>query len=115
MEILQPIHEKQKRSEDNRATLGYVAQWWSEVYIHLNTISQGPNSFAADIQSFLNISNGKAWKERVDRQLTWLHTAAFFLWPSNYSVPISDKQQDQILDLFMQYIPEQYSTAFKQF
>jgi hypothetical protein len=91
LDVLEPIHKLQVMSEDNRATLNYVFERWTAIQSKLLTIARSNNCFAKDIEAFIAHEQGKLWKARLDRQLTSLHTAAYFLQPQAFDTPMTEK------------------------
>jgi hypothetical protein len=117
LELLHPINEKQKMSEDNRATLATVAQDWAEIQYHLEQKANSTSFYAGDITDFLGEvgeDRGSAWEQRVNRQISDIHIVAYFLRPQNYDKPITDYHQDRIREVFQQYITD-WLSAYKLF
>jgi hypothetical protein len=122
--ILEPIHELQKMSEDNKANISYVLPRWLQVELHLIDIANSPNIFAKDIREYLDEvgtemkGNRKVekrgWTRRKNRQLRPIHTAAYFLHPDNYHVPITTEQKAQLQKDFKRFTPD-YNKALEQF
>jgi hypothetical protein len=103
--ILEPLHTLQKMSEDNRASLSFVYERWTTIHTKLSTIAASTNSFAPEIKSFMTEQDGKLWKDRFNRQLTPLHTTAFFLNPKNFDYKMDEQIQKQIINTFNRFIP----------
>lgn len=114
LELLHFINEKQKMSEDNKATLPKVAQDWAEIRVHLEQKANSSSFYADDITEFLGEDGGSAWEQRVDGQISDIHTAVYFLCPRNFNSPITDYHQDQIRDVFEHYISD-WKLAYKHF
>lgn len=55
LDLFNPLHEAQKKSEDNKANIGYVYQRWNEIEAHLQSYSTRDTQFAADVKQYLNI------------------------------------------------------------
>ena len=108
------MHELQRTSEDNKATLSYVFERWQKISSYLYTFANSCSSFADDINRFIIHKEKMPWKARFDRQITPLHVAAYYLQPQHFNSDILPTLQDQILDLLKAYIPD-FSTAYKQF
>ena len=102
-------------SEDNCATLNYVFERWMAIQTKLSAITKSGNCFAKDIEAFMIHEQGKPWKERLDRQLTSLHTAAYFLQPQTFDASMTEKSQEEIYKAFKQYILLKHEEALKQF
>jgi hypothetical protein len=114
LELLQLLHKAQVISEDNKSTLAYIYLQWIKITAHLQKIADSSSSFAAPIKSFLEDNNSKSWNTRINRQVTGLHTAAYYLQPCNIDKLINQGQQDQIRKLFKQYFSN-YDTIFRSF
>jgi hypothetical protein len=120
-EILSPIHELQRMSEDNKATLIYVYGRWRNIYNHLLNYSRTTSSFAAEISHHLHRTDkhiakdeGLTWKERYARQVRNLHLVAHFIQPSTRNEHIDSASQDLIYHEFKQRFPANYQTIFTQ-
>jgi hypothetical protein len=124
LELLEPIHTAQKMSEDNKATIGYVYSRWIAVEAHLQKFANSNRFIAADIKSYLETTpsdniqltgiDKKNWTRRRNKQLLDIHTAAYFLQPSNCQAPMTDSNLRQLEKLFKQYIPD-FKQALQQF
>jgi len=57
LELFKPIHEAQKMSEDNKATISYVYSRWSLIEEHLKSFANSSSFFAADVRSYLGIDS----------------------------------------------------------
>jgi len=112
--ILEPLHTLQIMSEDNCATLSYVYGRWATIYTKLSAISESSNTFALDLKDFIADSAGTPWKERFTRQLTPIHTAAFFLHPKNWDHKMSKHELQQIIHTFNKHTTSS-KTALQQF
>jgi hypothetical protein len=129
--LLQPIHEKQKMSESGRASISYVFDRWLGITSHLIDVTKSHNRFAESIRKFRcdtaiqkgrNGSpdhprqDGKSLEQlRLDRQLTDLHVAAYFLVPENYNKHLFPKFRDQIYKAIEKYCGPKYEDVFDQF
>jgi hypothetical protein len=80
--ILGPIHEQQKMSESNRATLAKVYPCWMTINSHLMAMSSpGACLFSQDIAEYLARVGKGGWNYRMSKQLLPVHTAAYILTP----------------------------------
>ena len=114
IELMEPIYKAQVILEDGKLTLSYVYSQWIEITTHLQKTANSCNTFAQLVKSFLENNNGKTWKARVDRQITDIHIAAYFLQPSNYNKPINQGQLNQIWKLFKHHFTD-YNKQFRIF
>lgn len=104
--ILEPIHELQKMSESQKGTVASVSQRWLDISTHLNGIAKGPNVFSQVISQFKNSDNGKSWAERLKKQLSPLHWAAFFLHPRQWDAIMATGVQQEVVSFLERYSPK---------
>ena len=124
LELLGPIHNLQKMSEDNHATVSYVYPRWLKLEEHLKRTANSKSLFAADVKSYLTTIpiegikltgiNKKNWTRRREKQLFPLHRIAYFLNPLNSKVDLTDSELKEIDTAFKQHILD-YTQALSSF
>ena len=85
-----------------------MAQRWLGLQAELLSVSEG-TSFAGEINAYLS-SNG--WSNRVRRQLTPVHSAAYYLQPSTTHKRIAGPVWQQIADTIKAYAGEPAEMQF---
>jgi hypothetical protein len=115
--LLQPICEWQKQSEDNHSTISYVFHRWALIHTHLNNLSNSANIFADSIREYIRLDINQPWKQRIKRQLSPIHTLAYFLNPENLKTELLPTYQDEIYQLMKDRLPKDQDTAmiFQEF
>jgi hypothetical protein len=115
LQLLRPIHEVQRASESNRATLAFVFERWLTIQSHLSTFAQVGEHFGPLVKEFVELGVG-TWRQRLERQMSPLHLTAFFLQPKNYDAALLESKEREILTLFKSILPDKdYKMAVKQF
>lgn len=119
-----PSTKLQKKSEDNKANIGYVYQRWNEIEAHLRSYSARDTQFATDVKQYLDIKpspnvkltgiDKKNWTRRRNKQVTAVHLLAFYLHPKNYKESLSPEQEKTIVAHFKKYTSD-YKAAYEQF
>lgn len=103
-----PIHEHQKMSESNRATLDKVYPRWMKINEHMQEKrlpQAGP--FSSDIDEYCKRAGIGGWSHRMGRQLRPLHLTAYVLNPAYYK----DKLLPSFQELLEDFIEERCGTA----
>lgn len=106
--ILRPIHENQKMSEANDATLDKVYTQWLEIQLHLTAQSRH-NRFHEEITNFLM----EKFRPRLNKQINSAHRAAHYLHPINLHKRLDLLRQTEILAFLKHYTPRQKHAALE--
>ena len=118
-EILKPIDEKLKMSESSKSHLGHVMNRWNDIVDHLHRKATAiPELIDFLEQSDDDITGTKgAFHRRYNRQVTTIHTVAYFLMPENRQVQIPVVYERPIYNFFRQYTNSQteYETICEEF
>ena len=118
-EILKPIDEKLKMSESSKSHLGHVMNRWNDIVDHLHRKAMAiPELIDFLEQSDDDITGTKgAFHRRYNRQVTTIHTVAYFLMPENRQVQIPVVYERPIYNFFRQYTNSQteYETICEEF
>ncbi len=96
--ILRPIHDAQKASERNGATIDLVYARWLELQKHLNQ-QAAFSRFERDLNEFLALR----FCQRLNKQISPAHRAAHYLHPGNIKKPLDLLKQEEILAFFKRY------------
>ena len=94
--ILHPIHEAQKLSERNGATIDLVYSQWLNIQKHLNQQAEYTR-FTHDLHTFLALR----FRQRLNKQTNPAHRVAHYLHPENIHKPLDKFKQGEILVFFM--------------
>jgi len=115
LELFKPIHEAQKMSEDNKATISYVYSRWIAIENHLKSFANSSSLFATDVRSYLETTplnksqltsiNKKNWTRRRNKQLHDIHIAAHFLLPLNHNAAITNEDLGRLQKFFQKHVP----------
>ena len=90
--ILRPIHEAQKLSERNGATIDLVYSRWLNIQKHLNQQAEYTR-FAHDLHTFPALR----FRQRLNKQISPAHRVAHYLHPKNIHKSLDMYKQWEIL------------------
>ena len=96
-ELLQPLHEALKMSESNKTHLGTVVERWKGMYAHLMRMQRDFPVLSDFVQQ------DGIFSSRYQRQIIPIHIVAYYLTPTNYSLPIPLEFESKIFDFFVRY------------
>lgn len=90
--ILRPVHEAQKISESNSATVDQVYERWLQLQRHLNR-NAAQSRFEYDLHHYLVLR----FRQRLNRQLNSSHRTAHYLHQLHITKPLDMLKQAEIL------------------
>jgi hypothetical protein len=102
--IIQPIHEAQKMSESNHATLGKVLPRWQNLQKELLEMI----GLVPELEDFIISSDPdflSPFDSRQNIQTLPIHIVAYFLDPQNLKVVMEDKHRDVFFKWLDTHIP----------
>jgi hypothetical protein len=102
--IIQPIHEAQKMSESNHATLRKVLPRWQNLRKELLEMI----SLVPELKDFIISSDPdllSPFDSRQNIQTLPIHIVAYFLDPQNLKIVIEDKHRDVFFKWLNTHIP----------
>ena len=98
-ELLQPLDEALRMSEDSNSHLGHVLPRWMRMAEHL---SMKASHFPAQLKEFMSVDGG-VFAQRYKRQIMPLHVAAHYLVPEKRTTSIPENFDIQIQLVFRQF------------
>ena len=101
-ELLQPLDEALRMSEDSNSHLGHVLSRWMVMAEHLKMKA----SFDPELDQFMSMptdSESRGFAQRYKRQVSPLHIAAYYLDPETRIKPIPENFDTQLQVFFRQY------------
>jgi hypothetical protein len=113
--FLKPLHELQKMSEDNKATIYYVFERWLSISTHLHKTANSSSFFAGTITSFLLPTQKNSFDSRVNMQLTPLHIAGYYLQPLKWDYTMDNNTQEKIKAWIKSWAGRSWVDAMQQF
>ncbi|KAJ5103082.1 hypothetical protein N7532_003611 [Penicillium argentinense] len=96
--LIEPLDEAIRMSESGGANLMKVVCRWMSLRAHIQQCQEG-SSLGKDLAEFIPHD----LTPRIDRQLTDLHWAAFYLDPKNHSSKTPITKRDQVIRTIQKY------------
>jgi hypothetical protein len=98
-ELLHPLDEALKMSEDSNSHLGHVLPRWMRMAEHLR---MKPLYFPVQLQEFMSVDNG-GFAQRYKRQIMPLHVTAHYLIPEKRAASLPENFNMQLQSIFRQF------------
>lgn len=115
--LIKPLHEAQKMSESNKATLGDVVPRWNDLKAKFQSLRPIIPQVSAIIDqphcSASPNSHDSVFDTRMKVQTLPIHAASYYLTPTNVAKSMSDKDRDSVIKWLMKVTQEKDWTALR--